>query len=109
MKPPFPDAAEQVSYATLLLIPHRDILRLRTHKDTVEQFSRWTELGNADPEFLRVFKTFERFRNTARFRPQELALTEQECRTALYVVEKAWARLVTLAFAMGPFATPPTS
>lgn len=100
------DAAEQVAYATLLLSPHPDILNLRTHKDTVQQFASWTDLGNADRAFLRVLKKFVRLRNTARFRPQELTLTEEAGRNAIDVVERACAGVAAPAIAVGPFPTP---
>jgi len=100
------DAAEQVAYATLLLSPHPDILNLRTHKDTVQQFARWTDLGNADRAFLQVLKQLERLRNTARFRPQELTLTEEAGRYAIDVVECACVGVAAPAIAVGPFPTP---
>lgn len=100
------DAAEQVAYGTLLLTPHPDILTLRKHRDTIKQFGRWTELGNADPAFLRVLEKFERLRNTARFRPQALTLSEEEARDALDVVERACVGLAAPAIAVGPFPTP---
>jgi hypothetical protein len=103
------DGAEQIAYATLLLTPHPDILKLRKHQDTVTQFTCWTELGNADPAFSQVLTKFEGLRNTARFRPQKLSLTEAEGRDALDVVERACAGLAAPAVAVGPFPTPTTA
>lgn len=100
------DAAEQAAYATLLLTPHPDILKLRKHHDTIAQFGRWTELGNADPAFLRVLTEFARLRNTARFRPQHLALTEEEGRNAIEIVEGVCIGLAAPAMAVGPFPAP---
>jgi len=53
-----------------------------------------------------VLKQFERLRNTARFRPQELTLTEEAGRYAIDVVECACIGVAAPAIAVGPFPTP---